>query len=411
MGDPGRLRQILLNLVGNAVKFTGQGEIRTRVWLESEPAGRVELHFMVADTGIGIPQERQAAVFARFEQASVHTSRKYGGTGLGLTISSQLVGLMGGRVWVESPWKDGERMVPGSAFHFTARFGVGGGGEPADGTASLMGVPVLVADDHEPNRSSLSAVLRGWGMIPTCVEDGPSAIEALQRAAAKGDPFPLAALDFDMPGLSGCEVGEMVRRTAGTDKTKIILLTSAGRREELARGGRSSIDARLLKPVKQSELLSIILSLLSEQGAGPSDEEARSERPLRILIAEDNAVNRRVASRLLEKRGHTALTAANGAEALEALAQHQFDLILMDVQMPVMDGIEATEALRRKEMGSGRRLPVIAMTALAMDGDRDRCRAAGMDGYLSKPIQPEELYKALAEVAAGRGNAPAVPTA
>jgi CheY-like chemotaxis protein len=251
-------------------------------------------------------------------------------------------------------------------------------------------------------------------MIPTCVEDGPSAIEALERAAAKGDPFPLAALDFDMPGLNGCEVGEAVRRTPGMDKTKIILLTSVGKREELARCAMSSFDARLLKPAKQSELLSIVLSLLGEPGAVASDEESRCERPLRILIADDNAVNRRVASRLLERRGHTALTAASGAEALEALEaldENEVDLILMDLQMPAMDGLDATQALRRKEMGTGRRVPVIAMTALAMEADRDRCRAAGMDGYLSKPIQPEELYKALAEIAAGRGEAPAVPTA
>ena len=415
VGDPGRLRQILLNLVGNAIKFTDEGEILVRVWPEAHSGDRVSLHFMVADTGIGILKEKQQAIFAPFEQAGAATSRKYGGTGLGLAISTNLVNLMAGRIRVESPWRDedGKRMVSGSAFHFTATFGVQAvQAEAPRHIVSLAGIPILVADDHAVNRLMLSEVLRGWGMAPTCVEDGSAALQAVEQAQASGTPFPIVALDFDMPRMDGCEVAARIRQIPALAGTKILLLTSADGREEVARGQKAGLDARLRKPIKRSDLLSAILSVFGASASAAGQSEPRHDPaavhyapPLRVLLAEDNPVNRRVASRLLEKRGHTVLSAVNGAEALSLLNHEQIDLILMDVQMPVMDGLQTTAAIRRKEEGSGRRLPIVAMTAYAMDGDRERCLAAGMDGYVAKPVQPEELYRVIAEVAVGTGNA------
>ncbi len=415
VGDPGRLRQILLNLVGNAVKFTEEGEILVRIWPEAHSGDRVSLYFTVADTGIGIPKEKQQAIFAPFEQADAATSRKYGGTGLGLAIASNLVHLMGGRIWVESPWRDedGKRTVGGSAFHFTATFRV----QPVQAEAprqavSLAGIPILVADDHAPNRLILSEMLRSWGMAPTCVEDGRAALEAMEQAQASGKPFPIVALDFDMPRMDGCEVAERVRQIPALAGTKILLLTSADGREEIARGQKAGVDARLRKPIKQSDLLSAILSVFGASASVTGQAEPRHDpaavryaAPLRILLAEDNPVNRTVASRLLEKRGHTVLPAVDGAEALSLLERQEIDLVLMDIQMPVMDGLQATAAIRRKEKGGGRRLPIVAMTAYAMEGDRERCLAAGMDGYVAKPIQAEELYRVIAEVAVGTGAA------
>jgi signal transduction histidine kinase/CheY-like chemotaxis protein len=405
LGDAGRLRQILLNLIGNAVKFTGEGQIQTDVWLEAGSADGAELHFMVADTGLGIPAERQQAIFAAFEQASADTNRNYGGTGLGLAISSKLVSLMGGRIWVESPWKDDSGCaVRGSAFHFTAKFGVVRGEQTQQRAAGLAGIPVLIADDNAHIGRILSEVLVGWGMAPVCAKDGACALEALQQALAKGNPFPVAALDFDMPGLNGYQVAAAVRRTPGLENTKLILLTWAGAREEMAGGGKSAVDARLLKPVKQSDLLSTMLAMLSAPADGPPGgagtvlQEQECARTLRILLAEDNDVNRRVASRLLEKRGHIVLTAGDGVEALALLDKQEVDLVLMDVQMPVMDGLEAARAVRRNETVTGRHLTIVAMTAFAMNGDRERCLAAGMDGYLSKPIQTEELFRLIAAV-------------
>lgn len=408
IGDPGRLRQILLNLAGNAVKFTAEGEIQTRVWVEPDSGNCGKLHFMVADTGIGIPEERQGAVFAPFEQASADTNRHYGGTGLGLAISSQLVKLMGGDIWLESPWKDENgRTVNGSAFHFTAAFGVSPAHQGPQRDVSLTGIPILIADDHPANRRILSEALGGWGMIPTCVEDGAAALQALEEALANGNPFPIAALDFHMPGLNGCQVAAKIRSSPGLKHTKVILLTSGATHEELGDCDGSNIDARLLKPLKQSDLLSTMLEMLGGSSGRPRspgnpEQELRCARPLRVLLAEDNAINRRVATRLMEKRGHTIFAAADGAEAIAMLARHEIDVILMDVQMPVMDGIEATRAIRRKEAESGSRVPIIALTAFAMVADRKRCLEAGMDSYLSKPIQPEKLYEVLANVAAAQ---------
>ncbi len=410
IGDPGRLRQILLNLAGNAVKFTVQGEILVRVRLESAAGGAASLHFVVADTGIGIDRQHQQAIFALFVQAGAGVHPQFGGTGLGLAICTRLVSLMGGRVWVESPWHDEEsqRLVPGSAFHFTATFGASPHlAEPPRVAVNLRGLPILVADDNAPNRRILSEVLESWGMAPQCVEDGRAALEALVEAGAAGRPFPVVALDFRMPHLNGCEVARRIRESPDLEKTKILLLTSVDKREESDSCLPGAVDVRLLKPVKQSDLLAALQAVLGAPAtegspAAPGTEAGavRCGRPLRILLVEDNPVNRRLALRLLEKRGHTVLTAGDGAAALEQVDRDSFDLILMDVQMPVLNGLEATAAIRRREQGTGRRLPVVAMTAYAMEGDRQRCLAAGMDAYVSKPIQTEELHRVIAEVTA-----------
>ncbi len=410
IGDPGRLRQILLNLAGNAVKFTLEGEILVRVRLEAPAGGPATLHFVVADTGIGIDQQQQQAIFAPFVQAGAGAHPQFGGTGLGLAICTRLVSLMGGRVWVESPWQDEEslRLVPGSAFHFTATFGLSSHlAELPRGAVNLSGVPILVADDNAPNRRILSEVLQSWGMAPLCVADGRAALQALEQAGAAGRPFPVVALDFQMPHFNGCEVARRIRDTPGLEKTKILLLTSADKREKGDFCPPGVVDARLLKPVKQSDLLAALLAVLgapategSPAAPAPEAGAVRYGRPLRILLVEDNPVNRRLALRLLEKRGHTVLTAGDGAEALAQLDRDSFDLVLMDVQMPVLNGLEATAAIRRREQGTGRRLPIVAMTAYAMEGDRQRCLAAGMDAYVSKPIQTEELHRVIAEVTA-----------
>src|SRR6185295_8700961 len=297
----------------------------------------------------------------------------------GLAITSNLVKIMGGRVWVESPWQDqtANRVVTGSAFHFTANFqAMVIPSTSSDRAVSLKGVPILVADDHAPSRLILSEILRGWGMRPTCVEDGAAALRAYTDAAAQGTPFPLVALDFQMPGLDGCEAAEHIRSIPSPAYPKIFLLTSAtDRSEETAYGIQTKIDARLLKPVKQSELLITILSALNLPDVKPPNPEERNLeatryiRPLRVLLAEDNLVNRTVASRLLQKRDHTVLTAGDGREALAVLARESIDLVLMDVQMPGMDGLEAVSILRQREVVIGGHIPVVAMTANAMEGD------------------------------------------
>jgi signal transduction histidine kinase/CheY-like chemotaxis protein len=406
-GDPGRLRQILLNLVGNAVKFTPQGEIAILVKPQAVGAGRATLHFVVADTGVGIPKESQQAVFEPFDQAGAGATARFGGTGLGLAICSKFVGLMGGRLWVESPWLEEEsgRLVGGSAFHFTAGFELPEAPRQRPrGERVLEGLPILIADDHEPSRRVLSEILRAWRMKPVCVPDGLAALEAMQQQAQRGQSFPVVLLDFQMPGLDGCELAKRVRANSAFAGVRILLLTSPDMREEEEHCRQAGIDARLLKPVKQSDLLAALLSALGEPPlsgrAQPAIQAGPGTRPLRILLAEDNAINSRIACRLLEKRGHTVLTAASGVEALASYNRETFDLILMDVQMPLMDGLEATAAIREQERSSGRKTPIVAMTAYAMEGDRQRCLQAGMDGYVPKPVQPDELYRVIHEMTA-----------
>ena len=411
VGDPGRLRQVLINLVGNAVKFTDRGEVVVGVTLG--PGGAAEgravtLHFSVRDTGVGIPADKQGQIFEAFTQADASTTRRYGGTGLGLTISAQLVGLMGGRLRVES--EPGR----GSTFHFTARFGLPD--RPRDraateGPVRLSGLPVLVVDDNATNRHILREVLAGWGMRPAEAADGREALEALRNAAAAGEPFPLALLDSHMPGLDGFDLAGRVRQDPDLAGCTLVMLTSAGLPEDVARCREVGVDAYLMKPVKQSDLLAVVLTALSGALRGAAAAPAAAapaapHRPLSVLLAEDNLVNQRLAVRLLEKQGHSVTVVGSGAAALKALEGRAFDLVLMDVQMPDMDGLEATRVLRAREAAAGgRRRPVIAMTAHAMKGDRERCLEAGADAYVAKPIRPQDLFAVIDRLVPGAAGA------
>jgi PAS domain S-box-containing protein len=445
VGDPGRLRQILVNLVGNAVKFTERGEVVVSVSTEGRgprteedgqqgtgsrgddgPAalspqssvlstGQVLVHFAVRDTGIGIPPEKQATIFAPFVQADGSTTRKYGGTGLGLAISARLAELMGGTIWVES------EAGRGSTFHFTARFGLAGGPTKAPARpADLEGLAVLVVDDNATNRRILAEMLGSWRMRATAVEDGPAALAELERAAEGRAPYRLVLLDSMMPGMDGHTLARLIKRQPHYGNPTILLLSSA--EGSVARGAERAVAACLIKPIKQSELLDAIVTALGA-AQRPEDDRAPAAAPdggrrLRVLVVEDNAVNQKLILRLLEKRGHHITIANHGKEALARLGiggqqleesrsgAGDFDLVLMDVQMPELGGFETTAAIRRWEQGNGGHLTIIAMTAHAMKGDRERCLAAGMDGYIAKPIQARELLEVI-EATVPPGQAPA----
>jgi two-component system sensor histidine kinase/response regulator len=402
VGDPGRLRQILVNLVGNAIKFTEHGEVALHVETQAQTEDGVELHFAVADTGIGIPREKQALIFEAFAQADASMTRKYGGTGLGLAITSQLVRMMSGRLWVES--EPGQ----GSTFHFTAHFGLAKAPTKPHVLApaiSLRDMPVLVVDDNATNRRILEAMLTHWMMQPSLADGGWAGLAAMERAKESGRPFPLVLIDAQMPDMDGFTLAERIKERPGLAGATIMMLTSAGQRGDAARCRKLGIAVYLIKPIRQSELLEAILLALgrpSRRGERPavvtrhSLREAR--RKLRVLVAEDNLVNQELAVRLLEKHGHTVAVARNGRETLEALEKATaggFDVVLMDVQMPEMNGFEATAAIRQKEKATSRHLPIIAMTAHALKGDRERCLAAGMDDYIAKPIEAREFLAAV----------------
>ena len=409
IGDPSRLRQVLVNLVGNAIKFTEQGEVVVQVARESTWEGGCELHFSVQDTGIGIPRNKLTTVFEAFTQADGSTTRRYGGTGLGLTISTKLVEMMGGRLWVDS-----EPGV-GSTFHFLLRLGLQAGHTvllQPETAVSLAGVRVLVVDDNRTNRWILEEILASWGLRPTTADSGETGLMAVAESRRESDPFRIAILDVNMPGMDGFEVAARVRAEDPEGRTTILLLTSAGRRGDAARCRDLRIEGYITKPVNQSDLLDALMTVLgaADQATAPRQSlvtrhSIREERRrLRVLLVEDNAVNRRVASGLLEKRNYEALVATNGREALEMLERVAIDAVLMDVQMPVMGGLEATASIREREKATGGHVPIIAMTAHAMKGDRERCLRAGMDDYVSKPVKPSELYAAL-ERAVPRGPA------
>jgi PAS domain S-box-containing protein len=399
IGDPDRLRRIVVNLVGNAIKFTEHGEVVVQVNVETHGEPDILLHVSVTDTGIGIPTEKQQHIFEAFAQADSSTTRKYGGTGLGLAISAQLCELMNGVMWVES--EEGR----GSTFHFTAHFGRPE--KPAKQTGKsepvkLRDLPVLVVDDNSTNRKILEEMIANWRMKPVAAPSGAAAMEALQRAHKSGTPFRLVLLDGHMPGMDGFEVAARVKQDPQLHGAEVILLTSAGRNEDVARAKTVGVAAALSKPVKQSELWDAIVTALNVPGrqkaqassSSAARTRARAARqPLRVLLAEDNPVNQEVALRLLERRGHSVIVAENGRQALTAIERHKFDLVLMDVQMPEMGGLEATQLIREKEKSTGEHLPILAMTAHAMQGDRERCIAAGMDGYLAKPIDPKSFLQ------------------
>jgi signal transduction histidine kinase/DNA-binding response OmpR family regulator/uncharacterized membrane protein affecting hemolysin expression len=403
-GDSNRLRQIVMNLVGNAIKFTDEGEVSVKVQVQAEDGRDRLLRFTVSDTGIGIPEDKQEAIFAPFAQADSSTTRKYGGTGLGLTISARLAAMMGGAMWVESEAGQGSR------FHFTIHLSTANAKEIKVGSVAppeiLRGVKVLVVDDNRTNRRILEGMLLRWDMKPVLAESGEEALAQLSAAREAGEPYRLILTDMHMPKMDGFALVERIRQRPELTTATIMMLTSAGHRGDAARCQELGVSAYLLKPIRQSELREAIARVLgasAQKGAIPlitrySLQDARDPGCfLNVLLAEDNAVNQRLAVRLLEKRGHKVVVAGNGLEALAALKKESFDLVFMDVQMPEMDGYEATAAIREAERDSGRHQPVIALTAHAMKGDREKCLAAGMDGYLSKPIRPQELDEVLEE--------------
>ncbi|MFM9966152.1 MAG: response regulator [Planctomycetaceae bacterium] len=438
IGDEGRLRQIVVNLVGNAIKFTERGEVIVEVSLSGsagngsqlkgssfdtssvlrataengivpQPVGtpdilpqEVELHFAVRDTGIGIPVDKLGRIFNEFEQADGSTTRRFGGTGLGLAISRRLVHLMHGQVWVES------EVGRGSRFHFTIRVGVQSHRHEMDAAIAVMleNMRVLVVDDNATNRRILEEILKNWRMRPTVVTGAEEALHELTESIASGEPFPLVLLDGHMPDTDGFMLAEMIRNRPELLSSTLMMLTSGGQLGDIARCRALGISAYLVKPVTQSDLFDKIVQLLDRANVLPpssADTPASAsvsrinltQTPMCVLVVEDNVVNQRLAIRLLEKRGHSLVLAGNGVEALEAIEKSMFDAVLMDLQMPRMGGFEATAEVRRCEQGTQRHLPIIAMTAHAMKGDREACLAAGMDAYLAKPIQAEELYRTL----------------
>jgi PAS domain S-box-containing protein len=398
-GDPTRLRQILFNLVGNSIKFTAEGQVALTAEVERQEDGECTLHFIVADTGIGIPKDKQTLIFDAFAQADTSTTREFGGSGLGLTITSRLVTMMGGKIWVNSePGK-------GSEFHFTIPVGIGGA--PASQLpiglpeGILRGARVLVVDDNQTNRRILERLLTRWGMRVVCVESGLKALVEINSARASGNPYRLILTDMHMPHMDGFSLAEQIRAIPDLAAATIMMLSSAGRRGDMARCQQLGLSASLTKPVRQNELRDAIARALDRRKvqrdaarAPAPDMERRAIVPgnaLEVLLAEDNVVNQRLATRLLEKRGHRVTVVSNGQEAVELIERSSYDLVLMDVQMPLLDGIAATKLIREREKETGHHLPIVALTAYAVKGDQDRCMAAGMDGYLPKPIRPEEL--------------------
>jgi signal transduction histidine kinase/CheY-like chemotaxis protein len=445
IGDAGRLRQVLTNLVGNAIKFTDAGEVEVGVELagpelsgptssakaevapvsisdRSAPAVElVGVRFTVRDTGIGIPEGQQEWTFHAFEQEDTSTARRYGGTGLGLTIASRLVALMGGRIAVES--EPGR----GSTFRFTAEFAVQphpSSGPPERPRVDLHGLRVLVVDDNATNRQVLAEWLRGWHAEPTAVADGLQALGALWSAVSAGRPFALVLLDARMPGADGLAVAESILQDPVLSRCRVILLTSEDRHGDLPRCRELGIAACVRRPVQQEELLEVITGVLSrpdsadaavDQGdliaavksaAPPTPPLARR---LRILAAEDDPFNQQLVERLLRRRGHDVRVAGDGRAALAALEHDRFDLLLLDLRMPGCDGFQVIAALRRRERATGGHLPVIALTARAMNSDRERCLRAGMDDYLAKPFRAAELFGVLERVLGGRPAAEPEP--
>ncbi|MFQ5646119.1 MAG: response regulator [bacterium] len=405
IGDPSRLRQIITNLAGNSIKFTNQGEVAVHVSVESQTEKTITLHFIVVDTGIGIPAEKQKLIFAPFSQADGSMTRKYGGTGLGLAISSKLVERMQGRIWLES--EEGK----GSKFHFTCKFGLQDLPKDDQMTAEmekLSGLTVLVADDNATNRSLMKELLINWKMKPIMVESGQKALETIKKAGKEA--FSLLIIDSQMPEMDGFALIERIKNIE--QNSCIMMLTSYGKHGDAARCRELGINSYLRKPIKSNDLLSAIKKLI---GCWSPEEEnpdlitthtlLENRRYLHILLVEDKAINQELAVIMVNSWGHTVVVANNGKEALEALEKKEFDLVLMDIQMPEMDGFEATAIIREKEKKTGGHMPIIAMTAHAMKGDRERCLEAGMDDYVSKPIVAKKLFDAIERLAGDKKKA------
>ena len=414
-GDPHRLRQMVINLVGNAIKFTESGEVVLDVAMERTEETGPMLHFRVADTGVGIPQEKLDSIFEAFEQADTSTTRRYGGTGLGLAIVSRLVDLMDGNIWVES------EVGRGSVFHFTARFGQAS----SDMLTSvseihppvLRGLRVLIVDDNATSRRILTEMLNNWGMQPQAVSTVAEGIAELERTFALGVPYALILTDSNMPDQDGFELARQIQSRPELCGSMIMMLTSADRSDDQSRCQELNISAYLIKPVKQSELLDAIVhavgakTSLAGSAVAPSAPSRTASKSKSILLAEDSLINQKLAIGLLERWGHRVTVANNGLEAVRLSGEQEFDLILMDVQMPELDGLDATRRIRDRECQAGGHQPIIAMTAHAMKGDRELCLEAGMDGYLMKPIRAEQLFRQIEELAGGCPPAViAVPT-
>ena len=391
VGDPGRLRQVLINLVGNAVKFTDAGDVVVEVQAKHVTDAAATLEFTIADTGIGIAPDKQWTIFGAFVQADSSTTRRFGGTGLGLTISADLVERMGGRIWVTS--EEGR----GSQFRFVATFGIQTErrAETRPSAANLHDLRVLVVDDNATNRIILEELLRSWRMDPTVVDSASSALAALDNGVRDGRAFELVLTDAMMPGVDGFALARQIAADARLASAKVIMLTSSGVVPDGEGGGERSVAAQLTKPVKQSDLLDAILTAFGAPIARRTDDQpslrSAGDVPLQILVAEDNLTNQKLVRLLLEQEGHEVTVVPNGRAAVTSSAARKYDVILMDVQMPEMDGFEATAAIRQRERDTGVRVPIVAMTAHAMTGDRERCLAEGMDAYVSKPLRPEDL--------------------
>ncbi len=395
IGDPNSLRQILVNLIGNAIKFTERGEVTVTTHLDETREGSAVVHFVVADTGVGIPHNKQATIFDAFVQVDGSSTRRHGGTGLGLAICASLVKLMGGAIWVVS--EPGQ----GSAFHFTARFehasstGAGSESSPID----LRGLAALVVDDNATNRQILMENCRRWGMNPVEASSGAQALELAREAQREGRQFQLILVDFQMPGMDGLELVRRMLAQAAPARPPIMMLSSVGRQVSSEQCEELGISVYLTKPVTTSMLHEAMVKALTEAGAPPLTSlrvpEARAGRSIRVLVVEDEPTNRILATNILKRHGYEVAIAKDGREAVEACSRSEFDLILMDVQMPNMNGLDATAAIRKLEDASGRHTPILALTAHAMEGDRERCIAAGMDDYMSKPIHAKDLLAKL----------------
>jgi len=406
-GDPARLRQIIINLAGNAIKFTQKGEVVIRVEKEQSDAGTVLLHFTVTDTGIGISSKSIKTIFESFSQADGSITRRYGGSGLGLTISKRLVEMMGGAIWVESePGK-------GSVFHFTVRFRgsrVDPKTAPRIKKIPITGSRVLIVDDNATNRMVLKEMISLWGLVSSEAVNGKDAFIMVKEADESGQPYRLVLLDLQMPEMDGFETAKKIKENAFGKDITLILLTSLGRKGDAAYCKEVGISGYLIKPIKQSELLDIILISFGHAGEKEAQVVTRytiqeARRRLNILLAEDNMVNQKLAITLLQGRGHNVVLANNGREAVNIMEKEEFDLVLMDVQMPEMDGLEATGIIRQKEKEKNSpRIPIVAMTARAMKGDKEKCIEAGMTEYVSKPINAKELFEVIEKVTEKNGD-------
>jgi signal transduction histidine kinase/CheY-like chemotaxis protein len=401
IGDPGRLRQVIVNLVGNAIKFTHAGEVVVQVGTKERHDDHVVLAFSITDTGIGIPKDKQARMFEAFEQADTSTTREYGGTGLGLAISKQLVELMHGEIGIESD------IGKGTTFRFTARFKLQP--KPAADQRErqqdyLQGLRVLVVDDNETNRFILQEITTVWGMKPAVAPSVDDAIAALEKAQRNGQPIQLVLTDMYMPKRDGFSLIEWLHARPEYADVSVMILSSGPTAEHRARAEELHVASYLTKPVRQSTLFDAIATalgpaeLLSTTPAAPLPEPAPGARPLQILLAEDNPVNQLTATTMFEKLGHAVVVANNGREAIDKINEQEFDIVFMDVQMPGMDGVTATGEIRKREQATGRHIPIVAMTAHAMKGDKEKCLEAGMDDYVSKPIRRKDLADVIARI-------------